>query len=158
MGVPAHDERDFEFAQKYNLPIQKTIASPEEFAEYTALDTKENANEQEEERIEELATVLQGNVPYTQDGYILAGYGENEELLEAVIGLSSSEARTTLLHYAQEHGFGRKKINYKLRDWIFSRQRYWGEPMPIIHISHETIAKLPRIQRALVTAHPHELL
>ena len=48
---------------------------------------------------------------------------------------------------AKLNGFGRKKVNYKLRDWLFSRQRYWGEPIPLIHISHEDYAKLPRVEK-----------
>jgi leucyl-tRNA synthetase len=59
-------------------------------------------------------------------------------------GLTSSEARHLLTEKAESEGFGHKKVNYKLRDWLFSRQRYWGEPIPLIHISNEDYANLPR--------------
>lgn len=59
--------------------------------------------------------------------------------------LSSGEARKVLTEKAEKEWFGKKKVNYKLRDWLFSRQRYWGEPIPLIHISHEDYAKLPRV-------------
>lgn len=61
-------------------------------------------------------------------------------------GLTSVEARHLLIQKAETEGFGTKKVNYKLRDWLFSRQRYWGEPIPLIHISHEDFASLPIVQ------------
>lgn len=57
-------------------------------------------------------------------------------------GLSSAEAREKLAEKAEREGFGKKKTNYKLRDWLFSRQRYWGEPIPLIHIANEDYEKL----------------
>jgi leucyl-tRNA synthetase len=62
-------------------------------------------------------------------------------------GLFSAEARRILTEKAESEGFGSKKINYKLRDWLFSRQRYWGEPIPLIHISHEDYMALPRVKK-----------
>lgn len=79
---------------------------------------------------------LHGMKPTTEDGFLV-----NSVLYD---GLSSSEARKVLTEKAEQEGFGHKKVNYKLRDWLFSRQRYWGEPIPLIHISHEDYAKLPR--------------
>lgn len=72
----------------------------------------------------------------TDDG-ILVNSGEYD-------GLTSAEARRVLAEKAETEGFGKKKVNYKLRDWLFSRQRYWGEPIPLIHISEEEYAKLPK--------------
>ena len=59
-------------------------------------------------------------------------------------GITSEEARRVLTEKAEKEGFGKKKVNYKLRDWIFSRQRYWGEPIPLIHIKKEDVESLPR--------------
>jgi leucyl-tRNA synthetase len=59
--------------------------------------------------------------------------------------LPSSEARRKLAEKAESEGFGKKKTNYKLRDWLFSRQRYWGEPIPLIHLAMEDIKELPHI-------------
>ena len=61
--------------------------------------------------------------------------------------MKSSEARVLFVNIAESEGFGVKKVNYKLRDWLFSRQRYWGEPIPLIHISHEDYTGLPRIEK-----------
>lgn len=57
----------------------------------------------------------------------------------------SEEARKALSEKAETEGFGKKKVNYKLRDWLFSRQRYWGEPIPLIHLDNDVVASLPRI-------------
>lgn len=56
------------------------------------------------------------------------------------------------MQFAEEQGFGKKKVNYKLRDWIFSRQRYWGEPIPVIHLNTEDVAKLPLYKKGSIGA------
>ncbi len=76
----------------------------------------------------------EGFTPFLDDGK-LVNSGEYD-------GMTSAEARTALMERAQNEGFGSKCINYKLRDWIFSRQRYWGEPMPVIHLNIEDLAKI----------------
>lgn len=81
-------------------------------------------------------TFLSGIKPTPDDGYLVhSGFYD---------GLSSIEARQILTEKAEKEGFGKRKVNYKLRDWLFSRQRYWGEPIPLIHISHEDYASLPK--------------
>ncbi len=103
MGVPAHDERDFEFAKKYDLPI-KVVIYP-----------KEN----QELKLEEMTEA------YTQDG-VMANSGPFS-------GTPNRQGIRKVIQYAEEQGVGRGIINYRLRDWLISRQRYWGNPIPIIY-------------------------
>ena len=93
MAVPAHDERDFEFANKFNLEILKVIKSDEEF--------------------------------YSGSGQIINSGEFN--------GIDSLKFKDVVTEILEKNGEGKKTINYKLRDWIFTRQRYWGEPIPILH-------------------------
>ncbi len=95
-GVPAHDERDLEFARKFDLPL--------------ALVVQPTGNEPA--------------VGFTGDGIAI-----NSPIIN---GLTSAEARKKITAWLEEYGHGRRAINYKLRDWLFSRQRYWGEPFPIV--------------------------
>ncbi len=104
MCVPAHDERDFEFAKKFDIPIVQVIAK----------DGVEVENMQE---------------PYTEASGIVINSGDWNGMESAVL---KAEAPDMI----EKAGFGEKKVNFKLRDWVFSRQRYWGEPIPIIHCPH----------------------
>ncbi|MDD7450762.1 MAG: leucine--tRNA ligase [Treponema sp.] len=97
MAVPAHDDRDWEFAKKFNLPIIEVLKSE--------VDVQNQA--------------------WTQDGIHV-----NSEFLD---GLNKADAIAKMLEFLEEKKIGRKAINYKLRDWVFSRQRYWGEPIPLVH-------------------------
>jgi leucyl-tRNA synthetase len=99
MAVPAHDERDWDFAKKFDLPIIEVVAG--------------GKNVQEE--------------VYTD---VATGILCNSGFLD---GLNVAEAKEKMLAFLQEKGIGSAKTNYKLRDWVFSRQRYWGEPIPIVH-------------------------
>ncbi|MBI4836137.1 MAG: leucine--tRNA ligase [Candidatus Abawacabacteria bacterium] len=115
MAVPAHDERDFEFAQKYQLPI-KTVIVPEKLTldNQVSLWTKDFSPE---------AAGMQ--LPYCDDGICI-----NSDTLS---GLTSETARKKAVELGMAKGFAQQKVNYRLHDWVFSRQRYWGEPIPIVH-------------------------
>ncbi|MBN1385291.1 MAG: leucine--tRNA ligase [Elusimicrobia bacterium] len=104
MCVPAHDQRDFEFAKKYNIPIKEVIV-PEQ-----------KSRRAEEQKLEHA---------FEDEGVMINSQQFN--------GLNSNEAIKKISDYVEEKGFGRKKIHYKLRDWLISRQRYWGTPIPIIY-------------------------
>ncbi|MBR5647225.1 MAG: leucine--tRNA ligase [Treponema sp.] len=97
MAVPAHDDRDWEFAKKFNLPIIEVLKSE--------VDVQKEA--------------------WTKDGIHV-----NSEFLD---GLNKQDAINKMIEFLEEKKIGKKAINYKLRDWVYSRQRYWGEPIPLIH-------------------------
>ena len=102
MAVPAHDERDWEFAKKFNLPIIQVVAKNGE---------EVDVNE----------------VAFTD---VATGVLINSDFLN---GLEVKDAKEKMISFLEEKGIGQAKTNYKLRDWVFSRQRYWGEPIPIVH-------------------------
>ncbi|MFL2143694.1 leucine--tRNA ligase [Ruoffia sp. FAM 20857] len=108
MGSAAHDERDFAFATKYDLPIVPVIEGPEK------------------------------EVPYYGDGPHI-----NSEFLD---GLNIEDAIQKMNTWLEENDFGERQINYRLRDWVFSRQRYWGEPIPVIHWEDGTTTAVPENQ------------
>ena len=113
MAVPAHDERDFAFAKKFDLPIKPVIAG-------------DNVDE----------------APYTEDGTHI-----NSDFLD---GLDKQQAIAKMIAWLEDHHIGKKKVNYRLRDWLFSRQRYWGEPIPIIHWEDGTTSLVPEDQLPLM--------
>ena len=104
MAVPAHDERDLEFAQTFGLPVTLVVQAP----------------------------AGQESLGFCGDGTAV-----NSGLLN---GLSTLDAKNKIAAWLEEHGLGKKTINYKLRDWLFSRQRYWGEPFPIVWVGKEHFA------------------
>ena len=106
MAVPAHDERDYEFATKFNLPITAVIEDNGEVV-----------------------------VPFYGDGKHI-----NSDFIN---GLNNEEAIAKVIEFLEENKVGRSKVTYKLRDWLFSRQRYWGEPIPIIHWEDGTMTTVP---------------
>ncbi len=111
MAVPAHDTRDFEFAQKFNLPVIP-IMEPEASCPPETRDA-----------------VLAGKACWTEDGKYIQS--ENETL--SLNGLGKKEGIAKVIAWLEEKKLGKATVNYKLRDWLFSRQRYWGEPFPVIH-------------------------
>jgi len=114
MAVPAHDERDYEFAKKYDLPIREVVSGGDIAAQ-----------------------------SYTGDGRLVNSSSEDREIPGiarkgvSLDGLSVKEAKTMITQWLEKQGQGQYRVNYKLRDWLFSRQRYWGEPFPIIFVDDE---------------------
>ena len=105
MAVPSGDQRDFEFATKFNLPITPVVEG------------------------------FNGEEAYTEDGaHVNSGFLD---------GLNIKEAKAKMVEWLEEHDCGGKRVNYRLRDWIFSRQRYWGEPIPVIHWDDGTTSLVP---------------
>lgn len=110
MAVPGHDQRDWEFAKKYRLPIDEVVTG--------------------------------GNITkeaFTDDG--ISANSSNDEV--SLDGLPTSQAKERMIEWLERKGIGKRRINYKLRDWLFSRQRYWGEPFPLIYLQDGTVKALP---------------
>ena len=105
MAVPAHDTRDFEFAKKFNMPIKQVIRNKED-------------DDSEVKELEEAFVDIENGIA------INSGF---------LNGLSTKEAIEKAIKYIEENKLGERKVNYKLRDWVFSRQRYWGEPIPMVY-------------------------
>ena len=118
MAVPAHDERDFDFAKVFDLPMYQVVAGDLRGAEAANQDSASAAST--------------SRVPYLADAAftdIATGVMVNSGFLN---GLSVEAARPAMIKWLEEKGCGKAKTQYKLRDWLFSRQRYWGEPFPVI--------------------------
>lgn len=113
MAVPAHDERDYEFAKKFELPIKEVVAG--------------------------------GDV--SKEAYTGDGEHVNSAFLN---GLSKEEAIAKMIEWLEINKAGEKKVTYRLRDWLFSRQRYWGEPIPVIHWEDGTMTAVPEEELPLV--------
>ena len=124
MAVPAHDQRDFEFAKKYNLSI-KFVITP-------------NGNPMDAEKAKKA---------YIEDGIMLNS--------RAFSGMQNRKALPNIIQWLETGGIGKKKTNYKLRDWLISRQRYWGTPIPIIYCAK--CGTVPVSERALPVALPNDV-
>ncbi len=109
MAVPGHDERDFEFAKKYELPIVQVVSKDGSLCELT-------------------------------EAFVDDGIAVNSGVFD---GLETEEFKNRIIAWLEERGSGTKAVNYKLRDWIFSRQRYWGEPIPLIHCPKCGVVAVP---------------
>ncbi len=120
MAVPAHDDRDFEFAKKFNLPIIQVVDPPD---------------------MEQKELVKQGKLCFTGDGTAINS-GQ-------FTGLKTPEFKEQISNWLEQKKLGKKAINYKLRDWLFSRQRYWGEPIPLVHCEKCGIVGLKETQLPL---------
>ena len=120
MSVPAHDERDFEFAKKFGLPITQVIV-PSVGAQFIAPGSKGVINHAPtvEKAFTDIGKCINSTTP---DGSF------------SIDGLSSDVAKEEITKWLEDKKIGKKSVQYKLRDWLFSRQRYWGEPIPVIHV------------------------
>jgi leucyl-tRNA synthetase len=118
MAVPGHDERDFEFAQTFDLPIVRVVAASAEHADAPLTHAE----------VEPGVSVHSRNDTITLDG------------------LPTAEAKVAITAWLEQHGLGKKTINYKLRDWLFSRQRYWGEPFPVVLDDNDGTHALPETE------------
>jgi leucyl-tRNA synthetase len=107
MAVPAHDERDFEFAQQFDLPIVTVVRPPDDWLKNTG-----------------------STLGHLTEAYACEGVAVNSGPFD---GLRTPEFKQKIIAWLEERGLGQKRVNYKLRDWLFSRQRYWGEPFPLLH-------------------------
>lgn len=123
MAVPAHDPRDFEFAKKFDIPVICIMQPDEKLAKSEGI------------RIDD---VLAGNACWAHDGVMMKS--ENDEI--SINGLGKDEAKAKITAWLDAKGIGEKAVNYKLRDWLFSRQRYWGEPFPVAHMEDGSIKVL----------------
>lgn len=126
MAVPAHDERDFEFARTYKLPIYP-VYDPD-LSLYEGPESVEFIRKQ----------VLEGHFCWTLNGSVI--HSEMEGL--SINGLSMEMAKQQMIEWLERHSKGKRTIHYKLRDWLFSRQRYWGEPIPILHFADGSMRAL----------------
>ena len=112
MAVPAHDTRDFEFAEKFNIPIV-CIMDP--------VDADPILRDK----------VLKSSACWTEDGLYINSSSAETGL--NINGMNKETGISTVIKWLEERGLGNYAVNYKIRDWLFSRQRYWGEPIPVIH-------------------------
>jgi leucyl-tRNA synthetase len=126
MAVPAHDERDFEFAKKFGLPIRAVVMPPDAW-----LSEHRNAGAASADQ-PDIAQLRQGylmNAGLWKHAFTQAGDAVNSP---PIVGLSTEEATEQIIEMLETDGAGHRSTKYKLRDWLFSRQRYWGEPFPIM--------------------------
>lgn len=120
-GCPAHDERDFEFAAKFSLPIIRVVEGPNGETDKVVDPTKQDVE------------------------YVKAGHGITRKMVnsEQFNGLPFDEAMQKTMDYFEEKGWGKRVVNYRIRDWSISRQRYWGAPIPIIHCKEHGAVLVP---------------
>ena len=126
MAVPAHDERDWEFAKKYNIEIIKVV-KPEPLMTFAKYSDGIPSSVPKEINLE--AELFSGK-----------GIAVNSGFLD---GFTTGEAKSKMIDYLGEKKIGEKYVNYKLQDWVFSRQRYWGEPIPLIHCEKCGVVPVP---------------
>ena len=120
MAVPGHDQRDWEFAKKYGLPIVEVVKGGD----------------------------------LEKEAYVGDGPHVNSDFLD---GLYNKEAIAKMIEWLEQNGKGRAKVSYRLRDWLFSRQRYWGEPIPILHLEDGTMKPVPEDELPLLLPEVDEI-
>ena len=136
MAVPAHDERDYVFAREYDLPIKQVLKDCNVHTEKTLQITKERTQNIKAEKQNENHTSInqKTTLPFTGEGKLIQS--------DFLNGLTKTQAIESINQYLMKKNIATVKVQYKLRDWLFSRQRYWGEPFPMVHLSDGTIYAL----------------
>jgi len=144
MAVPGHDHRDFEFAKTFGLKVQCILdpkldpGEPESLSGYPGDGAADLKTKEGREKIRQ--AVLAGDACWTGEGTLINSSSERTGL--SIDGLSVKEAIRKITKSLEERGVGKYAVNYKLRDWLFSRQRYWGEPFPVVHYEDGTMTLL----------------
>jgi len=121
MAVPAHDQRDLDFARKFMLPVRAVVMPDEQWLRQHLGDANGDIAALREQYMRRPAAI--------QEAFVGDGVAINSEVIN---GLPTPEAKRRIVEFLEENGIGRPAVKYKLRDWLFSRQRYWGEPFPIL--------------------------
>ena len=136
MAVPGHDERDYEFAKQFELPVRPVVMPSSDWLDAHCPPNWVNLKGSFEPEYRKICTLFPA---FTGEGWAI-----NSGLLD---DLDTAAAKAKIIGWLEERGLGSRRVNYKLRDWLFSRQRYWGEPFPILHGPDGERVPLP----------PHEL-
>jgi leucyl-tRNA synthetase len=132
MAVPAHDERDYEFAQKFDLPIVPVVEGGDlSQAAYVGDGPHVNSGWNDPSELPE------------EQRAALEGFLKDPSKPVSINGMPVDEAKRHISAWLEEQGVGKGTVNYRLRDWLFSRQRYWGEPFPLLHLEDGTIRAVP---------------
>jgi leucyl-tRNA synthetase len=127
MAVPAHDERDHEFAQKFGLPIIEVVQPPPKIS--TLIAGKYDSSGKQLKPPQQAWSLINHPDKVWINAYPFSGTAINSGFLD---GLPTAEAKAKMIDWLEDQGHGTRRVQYKLRDWLFSRQRYWGEPFPIV--------------------------
>lgn len=139
MAVPGHDERDFEFAKAFDLPIRPVVMPTSEWLDANCPKNWEHLKGSFEPEYRKICTLFP---PFTGEGRAI-----NSGMLN---DLPTAEAKQKIIGWLEEKGLGTRRVNYKLRDWLFSRQRYWGEPFPVMRSETGELVTVPVSELPLV--------
>ncbi|WP_165063743.1 leucine--tRNA ligase [Paludisphaera rhizosphaerae] len=139
MAVPAHDERDFEFAKTFDLPIRAVVEPPAAWLLANASPSREDAPADPAKLLQAYKADPGAFIGVFHDEGVSIQSRNAEFVLE---GKPTSEAKPAITAWLSGRGVGRKAVNYKLRDWLFSRQRYWGEPFPVVLDENDRVTAL----------------